>query len=160
MKINRKKNIFSTLILIIFLVIGFFLLNFSFSASLNKNLAPEKIKFVEIAGKKLKVDLALTPETQERGLSGRISLKDDEGMLFVFKNSGIYYFWMKEMNFPIDMIWIDENFNVIYIKKNATPESYPDSFGPNKNAKYVLEVVSNFSENNNLKEGEKVKFLP
>ena len=34
------------------------------------------------------------------------------------------------MNFPIDMIWIDENMKVIYIKKDATPESYPTTYGP------------------------------
>jgi hypothetical protein len=64
------------------------------------------------------------------------------------------------MNFPIDMIWIDENLKVVYIQKSAEPSSYPNSFTPNTNARYVLEVVSGFSENNNLKIGDTIQFLP
>jgi uncharacterized membrane protein (UPF0127 family) len=49
---------------------------------------------------------------------------------------------------------------VIFIKKDAQPESYPEIFTPKESASYVLEVISGFSEKNNLKTGEKVKFLP
>lgn len=119
------------------------------------------IKSVQIAGQNIKVELAITADEQQKGLSGRNNLKEDEGMLFVFKDSGNYSFWMKDMNFPIDMIWIGEDLKVIYIKKNALPESYPESFGPeisDKNVKYVLEVVSGFSDKNNLKIGDSVLF--
>jgi uncharacterized membrane protein (UPF0127 family) len=50
---------------------------------------------------------------------------------------------------------------VIYIKKDAAPESYPESFGPGQNgsdAKYVLEIASGFSDKNNLKIGDSVRF--
>ena len=120
----------------------------------------ENIKYIKITGQILKVELALTQDEQEKGLSGRKDIKEDEGMLFIFKKSSIHNFWMKEMNFPIDIIWIDENFQVIYIEKNTNPESYPESFGINQNSKYVLEVKANFSDKNNLKVGEKVKFFP
>lgn len=119
------------------------------------------IKSVQIAGQNIKVELSLTPEQHQQGLSGKSSLKEDEGMLFVFKDLGNYSFWMKDMNFPIDMIWIGEDLKVIYIKKDAKPESYPQSFGPDisdKNTKYVLEVVSGFSDKNNLKVGDSVLF--
>ena len=86
-------------------------------------------------------------------------MKKDEGMLFVFNHTGKYPFWMKDMNFPIDIIWIGEDLRVVYIKKDAKPESYPETFTPNQDAKYVLEVFSSFSEKNNLKEGDRVKFL-
>ena len=68
---------------------------------------------------------------------------------------------MKDMNFSIDMIWISENMKVVYIKKNARPESYPESYGPEGNdkpAKYILEINSGFSEKNNLKIGDSVLF--
>jgi uncharacterized membrane protein (UPF0127 family) len=66
---------------------------------------------------------------------------------------------MKNMNFPIDIIWIGEDLRVVYIKKDAKPESYPEAFTPNQDAKYVLEVFSSFSEKNNLKVGDRVEFL-
>ena len=171
----NKKNIYIlaiiTLVLVVFCL--FFIKNenkggqastwrpgLQVTKALPQNLNANKISFVKIAGQKLKVDLAITTEEQERGLSGRKDIKDDVGMLFIFQNSSKNFFWMKEMNFPIDMIWIDENFQVLYIEKNAKPESYPETFGPNKNSKYVLEVKANFSEKNNLKVGEKVEFLP
>jgi len=58
--------------------------------------------------------------------------------------------------FPIDIIWINEYGNVVYIKKDAKPELYPETYGPGPNdgeAKFVLEVVSGFSDKNNLKVG-------
>jgi uncharacterized membrane protein (UPF0127 family) len=111
----------------------------------------------------MKVELALTKEEQAQGLSGRNELRETEGMLFIFPQSGKYNFWMKDMNFPIDMIWVGEDMKVIYIKKDARPESYPEMYGPAKgeqDAKYVLEVVSGFSEKNNLKEGDRIKKIP
>ena len=63
------------------------------------------------------------------------------------------------MNFPIDIIWIGEDMKVVYIKKNAQPISYPESYSPTIDAKYVLEVVANFSDKNNLKEGDSVEFF-
>ena len=119
----------------------------------------DNINYIKIAGQNIKVDLAMTPEAQVRGLSERIELKANEGMLFVFDYSNKYSFWMKDMNFPIDIIWIGENLRVVYIKKDAQPESYPESYEANQDAKYVLEVVAGFADKNNLREGDKVKFL-
>lgn len=156
MKFKFSLNIFFIWILIIiFLIAGFYFIKNNFS----NNLEINKIQYVKIAGKTLKVDLALTSEAKEKGLSGKEKLKEDESMLFVFNHTGQYSFWMKDMNFPIDIIWIDENFRVVYIKENAQPESYPEAFVSNKGARYVLEVFSSFSEKNNLKEGDKVEFL-
>jgi uncharacterized membrane protein (UPF0127 family) len=163
-KLNLKKYFNFIVIILFFAVVGFFLnQNYDFSQKKVDN----EIGKVEIAGKIIKVEIADTAELQERGLSGRENLKNDEGMLFIFSKSSRNYFWMKEMNFPIDIVWlvpseagIDETFKVIYIKENVLPSSYPESFGPNVDSKYVLEVNSGFSEKNNLKVGEIVKFLP
>lgn len=163
MKVYKENRIFfDWAIIIVFIFLCFFLIK----NDLSKNLDVSQIQYVKIAGIKLKVDLALTPEAQEQGLSGKSELKKDEGMLFVFDHIDQYPFWMKGMNFALDIIWIGEDLRVVYIKKNAQPESYlpagkagPETFFPNQNAKYVLEVLSQFSEKNNLKEGDKVKFL-
>ncbi len=147
-------------VIIIFFLAGFFLISQPV-----KNLMPENIRYAKIAGQNIKVALALTPAEQAQGLSGRNKLKENEGMLFVFNHPDKYYFWMKDMNFPIDIIWLApsgekdaRNMEVIYIKKDAQPELYPETYGPEENAKYVLEVVSGFSDKNNLKAGDNVLF--
>ncbi len=118
----------------------------------------DNIKYIKIANQEIKVELALTSEQKEKGLGGRSELGEDTGMLFIFEKPGKYSFWMKDMNFPIDIIWFDENLKVIYIQKNAMPESYPETYGPNENAKYVLEVVAGFADKNNLQLGDSVLF--
>ncbi|MDP2788902.1 MAG: DUF192 domain-containing protein [bacterium] len=117
-----------------------------------------KIKYTELAGKKIKVELAQMSETRAQGLSGRVSIPEDEGMLFIFENSAQHLFWMKDMKFALDIIWINEDGVVVYIKKSLTSATYPEVFKPGKNAKYVLEVNAGFSEKNNLKEGDSVNF--
>ncbi len=140
---SKKKIIF-----LIIVVVGAFFL-----------LSSNNLRYVKINGVTLKVSLALTERAQERGLSGRESLEENEGMLFVFSQPiARNFFWMKEMNFPLDMIWFGADKKVVYIKKNATPESYPESFGPNEETKYVLEVISGFSDKYNLKEGDLLEF--
>ena len=140
------------------ITLGFFIVFVAIILFLNISHKGEFIKSVKIAGQNLKVDLALVPAEQQQGLSGRPALSSNAGMLFIFPQPGKYNFWMKDMNFPIDMIWISEDSHIIYIKNNATPELYPESFGPNEDAKYVLEVVSGFSNKNNLKVGDSISF--
>ena len=151
----RNKKIFLIDYVFILIAFGiglitFLLMNHSYLNNSN---------FVKIAGKTIKVELALTPRAQEQGLSGRKSLKEDEGMLFVFPQKGRYPFWMKDMNFAIDIIWINENNKVIYIQKDARPDSYPETFRSNEDAIYVLEVTSSFSDKNNLKVGDIAEFI-
>ena len=56
---------------------------------------------------------------RKRGLSGRPNLVDGTGMLFVFKESGEHGIWMKDMRFPIDILWLDERLRVVFIKEDA-----------------------------------------
>jgi len=117
----------------------------------------EEVKKIKIGGEELRVELATTLEARTQGLSYRATLAEGDSMLFVFDQPGFYSFWMKDMNFPIDIIWIDEDLRVVYIKENAEPSSYPEAFTPSKKALYVLETVSGFSSENSLKEGDKVE---
>ncbi len=143
------KKILPFILVIIFLILGFFLL---------KSESEPTSNFVRIAGQDIKVEIVTTPVEQAQGLSGRQGLNENEGMLFVFEQSGNYPFWMKDMKFAIDIIWITEGKKVVYIQKDARPESFPLMYDPKANAKYVLEVVSGFSEKNNLKVGDSVEF--
>lgn len=148
------QKIFSIFVLVIVIFLGFFLIKEPI-----KNPVLENIKSIQIAGQNIRVDLAIAPEAHEQGLSGRKSLDENKGMLFVFNYSDKYAFWMKDMNFAIDIIWINENLEVVYIKENVLPSSYPEIYEPEEKAKYVLEVNSGFSKKYNLKIGDEVELI-
>ena len=75
-------------------------------------------------------ELADTPAIRERGLSGRVSMNSNQGMLFVFDRPGVYGFWMKDMNFPLDMVWIDRDHKVVSINSDVATSTYPDAIFP------------------------------
>jgi uncharacterized membrane protein (UPF0127 family) len=148
-KSYKVKSIIQ-IILIAFLIL--FLFNITYKPSL------KDIKYVNIAGQKVKVELALSVLERMQGLSGRQNLDEGTGMLFVFEKLGVYPFWMKDMNFSIDIIWLGQDQKIVYIKKNASPESYPEVFDPQVDAMYILEVPAGFGDKNNLKVGDRVEF--
>jgi uncharacterized protein len=115
-------------------------------------------KTIQINDIKIKAELADTQKERTQGLSLRKSLEDRDGMLFVFDNEDLHGIWMKDMNFSIDILWIDEDYKIIDIKNDARPESYPEVFFPNENAKYVLEINAGFVEMNNIKIKDKIIF--
>lgn len=108
----------------------------------------------------LTADLATTLVQQTKGLSIKDHLNENEGMLFVFKDSVLYPFWMKDMKFPIDIIWLDNRGTVIHIEHNlepCIPGQICPSYGPtSNNAVYVLEVVAGFSQKHNVNVGTHV----
>jgi len=105
----------------------------------------------------VRVDLATTPKLQQRGLSGREQLEPDEGMLFVWEEAAPRGIWMKDMRFPIDILWLDGAGRVLDIKRNAVPESYPEVFYPRTPATFVLELSANFTELHSVSIGDVVK---
>src|SRR3990167_2025451 len=75
-------------------------------------------------------------------------------MFFVFPVSDTYGFWMRHMQFPIDMIWIDENFRIVHIEKSVTPDSFPETFTPDAPARFVLETSAGFAKKNGILIGD------
>ncbi|MEK7071616.1 MAG: DUF192 domain-containing protein [Patescibacteria group bacterium] len=156
-----KESLFFIVVVVLIVTANFIWVDKKYvSLSPKEKIEESKIQYVEIAGKRIKVEVVATPEARALGLSGRERLKEDEGLLFIFPNSAAHLFWMKDMKFSIDIIWLDEDGRVVYIKKNARPESYPEVFKPEQNAKYVLEVLAGFSDKNNLKDGNGIEFIP
>ena len=102
------------------------------------------------------VDVADSVKEIKTGLSGRTTLENGQGMLFIFDKLDFYGMWMKDMNFPIDIIWINENLQIIDIKTQVLQKSYSEIFYPVQKALYVIEVNAGFSELNNIKIGDKV----
>lgn len=70
---------------------------------------PSKTSAVIIRGQTISVEVARTQEEQQEGLSGRVSLAQDRGMLFVYDQKIMPNFWMKGTLLPLDLIWIDNN---------------------------------------------------
>jgi len=109
---------------------------------------------VEINNIILDTQIAQTSQDRATGLSNHTSLGEKQAMLFIFQKPGVYSFWMKDMDFPIDIFWLNENKEIIFIKENAQPESYPESFGPKEESLYVLETVTGFSNKHDIKIGD------
>lgn len=109
-------------------------------------------------GTKVLVVVADTDVKRQQGLSGLESLKKNSGMLFVFDKPGKYGFWMKDMNFPIDIIWIDANHTIVHIERNVSPDTFPQLFASSKNALYVLEVAAGFADTHNMEIADQVTF--
>ena len=78
---------------------------------------------IYIADIPLWVEVANSLEKRRLGLSGRKILKEDRGILFVFDKPSNHGIWMKDMNFPIDIFWIDSENRIVDIQMRATPES-------------------------------------
>jgi len=160
MKKRAKENLGSFLIVIGFLVVLCFLL---FRGEFKKDTLDipfsKDVKQVQVGNTIINIEIADTLTKRTQGLSGRKSLGEKEGMFFVFEEPDKYSFWMKDMNFPLDIIWIGEDYKIVYIKKNVKPDSYPESYTPPEDAKYILEVVAGFSNKHSVAVGQKVSFL-
>jgi len=108
------------------------------------------------------VEVADTQEARNKGLSGRDSIAENEGMLFVFEAlDKKHAFWMKDMKFAIDIIWINDG-KIAQISKvvsppdPGTPDRILPLYIPDAPADYVLEVAAGFSDKNGLITGNPV----
>lgn len=141
------KNLF-------FLLVGFIIIFGSIFLFLRQPVKTTSSHSIKIGETAIEVEVADTPKARTKGLSGRTALSQGEGMLFIFDNPSIYGFWMKDMNFAIDIIWIDAESRVAGIEKQVSPNSFPQVFYPPKPVKYVLEIPARFSENHNINLGD------
>src|SRR3990167_10091001 len=76
----------------------------------------------------LKTRVVIDEAERTKGLSGSQPLSGDQAMLFVFPAEDTWGIWMKEMNYPIDIVWLDKDKTVQHIVENAQPSSYPSIF--------------------------------
>ena len=77
-------------------------------------------------------------------------------MFFVFDSQGDYAFWMQDMEFAIDIIWIDDEYRITHIEHQVSPESFPESFRSPAPSQYVLEVRSGIAGGLGWKVGDLV----
>jgi uncharacterized membrane protein (UPF0127 family) len=146
------------LFLILFASAAFFIWSAAYRQTALPDMRRSDNAVVCIGGAEIKAELADSPLERMKGLSQRPSLPDNAGMLFVFEQSDFHGIWMKDMLFPTDIIWIDENMQVVDMKANTEPESYPEVFKPSVKAKYVLEVHAGYTKENSIAIGDAVLF--
>lgn len=118
----------------------------------------QEISFPQSDAPEVHAWIANTPTERSEGLAVTDTLLDHQAMLFVFDQPGIYPFWMKDMQFSIDIIWLNEDKEVVYMHPSAQPEDYPKSYHPYTEALYVLEVVDGFINEHGIERGEKLRW--
>lgn len=192
---SNSKNILRLVlsIVFVFVILGFVysLSNFTKNHKFNFNFSPKKASvennnqgsawvldstklLMTKEGHQIFIQIASSTQDLADGLSFKDKLKfyerdgkiTTEGMLFVFQAEMIQNFWMKDMTFDLDMIWLDSNYKIVYIEKNALASSYNPTDtessqmftnGPDHPAKYVLEINSGLSDEMDLWVGDTLK---
>jgi len=105
-----------------------------------------------------KLEVAATADAQAKGLGGRQSLPTNQGMLFTFNQSGTRCFWMKDMHFSLDILWLDESRQVRHIEHNVLPGTYPHTFCPSVPARYVIELPAGQAKATGIHDGQQLSF--
>lgn len=162
----KKQFASITIIILLLLIVIFgFLGRHNTAQKTNKTPVSElPTATLKIKDQILKVELANTPQAQEHGLSDRASLAQDHGMLFDFTNASEKQpeFWMKDMHFNLDFIWIANN-KIIGMTANVPAPKNPSeplpTYSPPGNIDYELEVNAGWSKNHNVLVGDTVEII-
>ena len=112
------------------------------------------------AGEKISVEVADTVEKRSLGLGKRSGLENGWGMLFVFEKRKQHGFWMKDMQFPLDIIWLD-NHRIVHILQNVQPVKSGDNppvMKPPVAGNFVLEIDAGFAAELKLQVGQRLKY--
>ncbi len=148
------KKIINIIIFLLFLT-SLILLISRMVADDDKQSQPREICF---DGRCYFVEIADTESLREKGLMFRNGLDKNSGMLFIFEQDGDYPFWMKNTKMPLDIIWMDKNYEVVSIKTTdpCISDSCPN-IDPGVSARYVLEINAGEAAKNNIKVGDKAE---
>jgi len=143
------------------IIIGFIIILLLFSGfvlyQLNKTSVPPSKVIID--NHTFSVETATTSAQQQLGLSGRKSLPQDQGMLFIFPTAQRYPFWMKAMEFPLDMLYMNNNKIVTIFQNVPVPQQDKTNlpvYVPNAPANQVLEINAGLAQKYNFKEGDSV----
>lgn len=157
-KIKRYLKLFSKVILVFFVYV-FFLIYTPTLYGISKTFA---VNFIEgnrimiVGDTAIKVKVVDDEDGRQIGLSQTKKLEPNEGMFFIFEKEDRHGIWMKDMSFPIDIVWFNVYGSITHIEENVSPDSYPEVFKPEKNALYVLELNAGFVERKGLKMGDTI----
>jgi uncharacterized protein len=125
---------------------------------------PAKDEFVKVHlpdGFAVTAELAVTDDDRQQGLMYREKMEENQAMLFVFEGEDIHAFWMKNMRFAIDILWLDAQKRVVHLEAGVPPcaaDPCP-SYVPKAAATYVLELKSGAAERHALQLYKRVEFI-
>lgn len=146
-----KKAILGICLVVAFLLICFLLIPVK--------ALYEKGSVVFPDGQEVSVYISDTEEKRIAGLSSFEQFSLGEGMLFVFEEEIIPSFWMKDMNFPIDIIWINKDLVVAGFEESISPNTYPRTYSPTVPVQYVLEAPASFVWGEGITIGDTIHIL-
>ena len=132
----------------------------TFSQSFAEEIVYSHALVTTTTGEEIPVEVADTLKKRSLGLGKRASLKKGWGMLFVFEKRKPHRFWMKDMQFPLDIIWLD-NHRIVHIIYNAQPVNSkvePEVMTSPVPVNFVLEIAAGRAAKLRLKTGQRMNF--
>ena len=154
----RRSLFLATGVLLVALGVSFYFLTTRLGGPPAPGLAKEaSLRSVQLNGRIIHVLVAETPAARSIGLGGRMGLAPDEGMLFVFPADGVYAFWMKDMKFSIDILWLSADGTIVSVVQHVSPDTFPATFRPDTPARYVLELPAGYVKAHTVSIGDIVR---
>ena len=152
---NLRKTIFIS-INVTLCIIQLFIFNLSFA----EEIVYSHAIVTTSSGERIPVEVADTHKKRSLGLGKRTSLKKGWGMLFVFEKRKPHRFWMKDMQFPLDIIWLNNNriVHIIHDAKPANSLGEPEVMTSPVPVNFVLEIAAGRATKLRLKKGQRMKF--
>lgn len=155
-----------SLLVVAVLILGQGFNSISFVNQSSSSAKPAKQKgYTTVSVRNLTISAKVVSKAsdREKGLSGVDSMPLSQGMLFVFEKPGGYVFWMKNMKFALDMVWIDQNKKIIDMTFDVPPEPGKSDdqlhrYQARGNSLYVLEINAGLARLNGLQIGDSVNF--
>ena len=134
---------------------------FTFNQSIAEEIVYSHAIVSTSTGEKIPVEVADTLKKRSLGLGKRTSLKKGWGMLFIFGKRKPYRFWMKDMQFPLDIIWLDNHriVHIIHNAKHANSRDEPEVMTSPVPVNFVLEIAAGRAAKLRLKTGQRIKFV-
>ena len=152
---NLQKTIFISINVSLFII-----QLFTFNQSFAEEIVYSHAIVTTSTGEEIPIEVADTLKKRSLGLGKRTSLKKGWGMLFVFEKKKPHRFWMKDMQFPLDIIWLD-NHRIVHIIHNAQPANSrkePEVMTSPVPVNFVLEIAAGRAAKLRLKTGQRMKF--
>lgn len=147
-KIKSVRSVAIGFIAIVFLALLIFLL---------VNRQEDRSYQIVLGGRAFQLEIADTEAERVQGLSQRKNLAENAGMLFIFPKADKQCMWMKDMNFSLDIVWLNGSKDVVKVAEGLSSSTYPEAFCAD-NTKYVLEFNQDVVQETGLKVGQNISF--
>ena len=148
-------------ILILLLVLGYLFIASSPDKSQDQSDASlqfndRKIISAQIGSKRYNLFVSDTEAQRSQGLSNIETMLPNEGMIFIFDSPAKYGFWMKDMQFSLDLLYLYGN-NIVAVREDLSPKTYPQTFAPSYTASKVIELNAGEVMKNGVNIGDQIK---